>query len=199
MAIESLQKHARVPCGFAAVSDVRTLEHEDRYEKKRDKEVKFTSILFPSMDSFVLAETFKYLYLLFADESDIAFDMDDFVFTTEAHLLPLSLANVKPTAKKTMFKKSDPDFSFPGKNLRETTTDWTGLSSRSCPNVVTFGGWALYADSVRDATTLQPDARPQRRCRVDANAKTTTTINDDKLYAYNTAFIVNEKSSCRPF
>ncbi len=39
------------------------------------------------MDSFVLAETFKHLFLLFADEGDSPLNMDDFVFTTEAHLL----------------------------------------------------------------------------------------------------------------
>lgn len=49
------------------------------------------------MDSYVLAETFKYLYLLFADEDDLLLDMDDFVFNTEAHLLPLSLAKVNTT------------------------------------------------------------------------------------------------------
>ena len=43
------------------------------------------------MDSFVLAEMFKYLYLLFAEDEDLILPMDDFVFTTEAHLLPLSL------------------------------------------------------------------------------------------------------------
>ena len=46
------------------------------------------------MDSFVLAETFKYLYLLFANESELLIDINDFVFTTEAHLLPLSLARL---------------------------------------------------------------------------------------------------------
>jgi mannosidase alpha-like ER degradation enhancer 3 len=40
----------------------------------------------------VLAETFKYLYLLFADPADLVLDLDEFLFTTEAHLLPLSLA-----------------------------------------------------------------------------------------------------------
>lgn len=49
------------------------------------------------MDSYVLAETFKYLYLLFADEGDLLLDMDDFVFNTEAHLLPLSLASINTT------------------------------------------------------------------------------------------------------
>jgi mannosidase alpha-like ER degradation enhancer 3 len=44
------------------------------------------------MDSFVLAETFKYLFLLFAYPADLVLDLDEFLFTTEAHLLPLSLA-----------------------------------------------------------------------------------------------------------
>ncbi len=52
------------------------------------------------MDSFVLAETFKYLFLLFAEEEDIPLDMDDFVFTTEAHIFPLSLANWNSTLNR---------------------------------------------------------------------------------------------------
>lgn len=48
------------------------------------------------MDSFVLAETFKYLYLLFSEEEDLLLDMDDFVFNTEAHIFPLSLATTPP-------------------------------------------------------------------------------------------------------
>ena len=74
--LNSLQKYARVTCGYAAVRDVRTLQHEDR------------------MDSFVISETFKYLYLLFAEEEDLFLDVSKFVFTTEAHLLPLSLARL---------------------------------------------------------------------------------------------------------
>lgn len=62
--------------GYAAVKDVRTSQHEDQ------------------MDSFVLSETFKYLYLLFSHPEDLPLQVDDFVFTTEAHLLPLSLARL---------------------------------------------------------------------------------------------------------
>jgi len=41
-----------------------------------------------SMQSFALAETFKYLFLLFADEADHHLEqiMKHSVFTTEAHL-----------------------------------------------------------------------------------------------------------------
>ena len=51
------------------------------------------------MDSYVLAETFKYLFLLFAEEGDVPFNMDDFIFTTEAHILPLSLSKLHNISK----------------------------------------------------------------------------------------------------
>uniref|UniRef100_A0A671KXT6 alpha-1,2-Mannosidase n=1 Tax=Sinocyclocheilus anshuiensis TaxID=1608454 RepID=A0A671KXT6_9TELE len=54
--LENLNRFARVPCGFAAMKDVRTGSHEDR------------------MDSFFLAEMFKYLFLLFAEEDDLPFN-----------------------------------------------------------------------------------------------------------------------------
>lgn len=82
--MKALQKYARVPCGYAAVNDIRTGKHEDR------------------MDSYLLSETIKYLYLLFTDESDLLINIDDFIFTTEAHLLPLSLgqlSNITTMAK----------------------------------------------------------------------------------------------------
>ncbi|XP_015119637.1 ER degradation-enhancing alpha-mannosidase-like protein 3 [Diachasma alloeum] len=76
--LRSLQTYARVPCGYAAVSDVRTNKHDD------------------TMDSFVLSETFKYLFLLFTETNDLVLDLDEFIFTTEGHLLPLTLASVRP-------------------------------------------------------------------------------------------------------
>ncbi|OAD55906.1 ER degradation-enhancing alpha-mannosidase-like 3 [Eufriesea mexicana] len=74
--LKSLQTYARVPCGYAAVSDVRTNKHDD------------------TMDSFVLSETFKYLFLLFAEPGELLLDLDEFIFTTEGHLLPLTLASI---------------------------------------------------------------------------------------------------------
>lgn len=72
--LENLRTHAQVDCGFAAIQDVRTGRHEDQ------------------MDSFVLSETFKYLYLLFSEDDELLINVDDYIFTTEAHLLPLSLS-----------------------------------------------------------------------------------------------------------
>ncbi|XP_075228835.1 ER degradation enhancer, mannosidase alpha-like 2 isoform X2 [Lycorma delicatula] len=110
--LKSLQKYARVPCGYAAVKDVRTGLHEDR------------------MDSFVLAETFKYLFLLFAEPSDLLINLDEFLFTTEAHLLPLSLA--RSHSNMTVFTVSDAG------GLED------GEYSRQCPSSL-----KLFPESVR--------------------------------------------------
>ncbi|XP_065067856.1 ER degradation-enhancing alpha-mannosidase-like protein 3 [Rhopilema esculentum] len=87
--VETLEEHAKVECGFAAIKDLRTFTHEDK------------------MDSYVLAETFKYLYLLFSEDSDRILNIHNFVFTTEAHLLPLSLGNVKFERNKAHFDKNE--------------------------------------------------------------------------------------------
>lgn len=57
--------------------------------------------LFCRMDSYVLAETFKYLYLLFSEKEDLILNVDDYVFTTEAHLLPLFLSIHSSTRNRT--------------------------------------------------------------------------------------------------
>ncbi|XP_030640038.1 ER degradation-enhancing alpha-mannosidase-like protein 3 isoform X2 [Chanos chanos] len=101
--LENLNRFARVPCGFAAMKDVRTGSHEDR------------------MDSFFLAEMFKYLFLLFADEDDLPFDVEDYIFTTEAHLLPLSLSTT-PRSRTT------PAVNTTEEELEDPNFDWT------CPN-----------------------------------------------------------------
>lgn len=86
--LNNLEVHARVKCGFAAIQDVRIMNHSDQ------------------MDSFVLAETFKYLYLLFTEPHQLPINLDKYLFTTEGHLLPLNLALVytnnktKPIASK---------------------------------------------------------------------------------------------------
>ena len=65
--LQDLIKYCRTEAGYAAIKDVRTKEKLD------------------SMESFLFAETFKYLYLLFAEEE--VPQLNDVVFTTEAHPL----------------------------------------------------------------------------------------------------------------
>ncbi|KAF2984603.1 hypothetical protein EK904_003549 [Melospiza melodia maxima] len=118
--IENLNKYARVPCGFAAMKDVRTGSHEDR------------------MDSFFLAEMFKYLYLLFADKEDMIFDIEDYIFTTEAHLLPLWLSTTNQTISK---KNTSTEYT----ELDDSNFDWT------CPNTqILFPNDPMFAQSIRE-------------------------------------------------
>jgi mannosidase alpha-like ER degradation enhancer 2 len=63
---EGLKQHCRTDSGYAILDSVITKEKGDR------------------MHSFFLAETLKYLYLLYAPE---ALDFDEVVFNTEAHPL----------------------------------------------------------------------------------------------------------------
>ncbi|XP_028830278.1 ER degradation-enhancing alpha-mannosidase-like protein 3 isoform X2 [Denticeps clupeoides] len=117
--VEKLNAHTRVPCGFAAVQDVRTGTHEDR------------------MDSFFLAEMFKYLYLLFSEKSQLPFDIDDYVFTTEAHLLPVSLSTTRPPCL--------------GNHTERRRSQEDDLFTYSCPSTQTlFPNNPSFAKSIRD-------------------------------------------------
>ena len=62
---DSLVRYCRVDAGFAALRNVETKEKTD------------------SMESFFLAETLKYLYLIFAPRATL--DLNKVVFNTEAH------------------------------------------------------------------------------------------------------------------
>ncbi|XP_073148382.1 alpha-mannosidase I MNS5 [Henckelia pumila] len=66
--VDSLNFHTRVEGGFASIRDVTTMELEDHQH------------------SFFLAETCKYLYLLFDDTFLVN---RNYVFTTEGHPLPI--------------------------------------------------------------------------------------------------------------
>ncbi|XP_025420375.1 ER degradation-enhancing alpha-mannosidase-like protein 3 [Sipha flava] len=128
--LNSLQKYARVECGFAAVKDVRTTTNED------------------TMDSFVLAETFKYLYLLFAESDDLIINIDEYLFTTEGHLLPLYLS-VQPQ-----------NYTDADKILDEETD----LPKRSCPS---FDN--LLTESIRKPLKNMVDGLcPNRKSRIEA-------------------------------
>ncbi|XP_058891233.1 ER degradation-enhancing alpha-mannosidase-like protein 3 [Acipenser ruthenus] len=122
--LENLNKFARVPCGFAAMKDVRTGSHEDR------------------MDSFFLAEMFKYLFLLFADKEDLLFDMDHYLFTTEAHLLPLSLSTCNHTGPR---RNTTAQELLDLADLDDSNFDW------SCPNTQgLFPNNPAFARSIRE-------------------------------------------------
>ncbi|KAM4600989.1 LOW QUALITY PROTEIN: mannosyl-oligosaccharide 1,2-alpha-mannosidase IA [Polymixia lowei] len=70
-AVEALEQHCRVESGFSGIRDVyaTTVGHDNMQQ------------------SFFLSETLKYLYLLFSD--DDLLPLEDWVFNTEAHPLPI--------------------------------------------------------------------------------------------------------------
>jgi len=68
--VYSIQNITKVKCGYAAVADIET-------HKLRDH-----------MASYFLAETCKYLYLLFDNENFV--NSGDYIFNTEGHLFPLN-------------------------------------------------------------------------------------------------------------
>lgn len=107
--MESIEKYTKVKCGYAGIKDLRTMEHEDR------------------LDSFVLAETFKYLYLIFADSAELPFDPDNYVLTTEAHFLPLTIGNRLDPSQLPRRVVIDPDEIIGEEVLRKYNS--------ACPNV----------------------------------------------------------------
>ncbi|BFG00187.1 mannosyl-oligosaccharide alpha-1-2-mannosidase IA [Drosophila madeirensis] len=74
-AVLALEKHCRTPHGYCGLRNV--------YQQEPQKD--------DVQQSFFLAETLKYLYLLFSDDSVLP--LDEWVFNTEAHPLPIKGAN----------------------------------------------------------------------------------------------------------
>lgn len=68
---QAINLNARVPAGYTALDDI----------------TKSEIVGSDSMESFFIAETLKYLFLLFSDDSVLP--LDEWVLTTEAHPLPI--------------------------------------------------------------------------------------------------------------
>ncbi|XP_076175246.1 mannosyl-oligosaccharide alpha-1,2-mannosidase IA-like [Ptiloglossa arizonensis] len=70
-AVQALEKYCRVPGGFTGLHNVYVIDPpQDDVQQ-----------------SYFFAETLKYLYLLFSDDDLI--NLDDWVFNSEAHVLPI--------------------------------------------------------------------------------------------------------------
>lgn len=137
--VNSLNRYTRVEGGFASVKDVATMKLEDHQH------------------SFFLAETCKYLYLLF----DNSFLVDqNYVFTTEGHPLPV----------KSAWHERLPEANIP--------TNWTSvmganydrrrasaMSLQVCPGIgpSSEGTSSHQVESVCHI----PDVRADHRCVVD--------------------------------
>ncbi|VDN88286.1 unnamed protein product [Brugia pahangi] len=144
-----MNKFLRVECGFAAVGDIRSMNHEDRYESMQSflciNELTLLELL--RMDSFVLSETLKYLYMIFTDPSDLKIDLDNYVLTTEAHFIPLSIADTDNSEKLPRRLIIDPD---------EIIDDENAIMNRkfrsACPATVIsekYDNLPAYAEELR--------------------------------------------------
>ncbi|XP_061583299.1 ER degradation-enhancing alpha-mannosidase-like protein 1 [Cololabis saira] len=69
--LQSLEKNAKVRCGYATLHHVVDKSKEDR------------------MESFFLSETCKYLYLLFDEDNPLHKSDNKYIFTTEGHIVPI--------------------------------------------------------------------------------------------------------------
>eukprot|EP00066_Takifugu_rubripes_P022985 XP_011612251.1 PREDICTED: ER degradation-enhancing alpha-mannosidase-like protein 1 isoform X3 [Takifugu rubripes] len=69
--LQSLEKNAKVRCGYATLHHVVEKSKEDR------------------MESFFLSETCKYLYLLFDEDNPLHRSDNKYIFTTEGHVVPI--------------------------------------------------------------------------------------------------------------
>jgi mannosyl-oligosaccharide alpha-1,2-mannosidase len=73
---ESIEKHCRTEKGYVGLKNVGFISSDNYMDKQ---------------ESFFLAETLKYLYLLFSDNDVIS--LDEYVFNTEAHPLKILKSN----------------------------------------------------------------------------------------------------------
>ncbi|XP_063091163.1 mannosyl-oligosaccharide 1,2-alpha-mannosidase IA isoform X2 [Cavia porcellus] len=81
-AVEALENHCRVSGGYSGLRDV-YLVHESYDDVQQ---------------SFFLAETLKYLYLIFSD--DDLLPLEHWIFNSEAHVLPVLRANKEVKVKE---------------------------------------------------------------------------------------------------
>jgi len=86
---EAIEKHCRVEGGYSGIKDVGRVpvQYDNRfvYLFYRLNGILCSNQTEFRMESFFLAETLKYLYLLFSPKTYIS--LDDYVYNTEAHPL----------------------------------------------------------------------------------------------------------------
>jgi len=79
--LTDLIARSKVKCGLATLANVETDQLDDR------------------MESFVLSETLKYLYLLFDEDNEFSKLDSNFIFTTEGHILMLNSTLLNPISE----------------------------------------------------------------------------------------------------
>ncbi|KAJ7956280.1 alpha-1,2-Mannosidase [Quillaja saponaria] len=136
--VNSLNLYTKVEGGFASIRDVTTMQLEDHQH------------------SFFLAETCKYLYLLF-DDSFLA--DRNYIFTTEGHPLPVLSA----------WHERLPETYIPANwtfvKSEEQVSQVSAMSSQVCPAMSLNSG--RIGGQVIESACHIPDVRTDHRCSSD--------------------------------
>jgi hypothetical protein len=125
-ATQQLIASCRTPCGFADIEDVQLGLKADR------------------MESFFLSETLKYFYLLFDVHHESKFNSMNWIYTTEAHPLPITHDTV--TSYKRLYTRS--------RQVRKV---------KQKPSYVATGSQCPSMPTILDAVRLSPGGT----CRYD--------------------------------
>ncbi|KAI1231141.1 hypothetical protein IHE44_0008074 [Lamprotornis superbus] len=125
--VQALEKHCRVESGFSGIRDVYTTTptHDNMQQ------------------SFFLAETLKYLYLLFCEDDVLS--LEDWVFNTEAHPLPINHTDFKAaclTAIPSSLKLLDLGSAFPLITAKLCGPGGWNIFVHSCDILVTIGSFS---------------------------------------------------------
>lgn len=135
--VNSLNLYTKVKGGFASVRDVTTMQLEDHQH------------------SFFLAETCKYLYLLFDD----SFLIDrNYIFTTEGHPLPI-LSSWHERLPETYIPTN-----WTYAESGQKTSRASAMSLQVCPAIALRSGYGVQ--QVESACHI-PDSRGDHRCISD--------------------------------
>ncbi|KAJ6459874.1 seven-hairpin glycosidase [Mycena sanguinolenta] len=115
--LQSIIKYAKAPVGFTSLNDVTNTDLS-------------TDNLGDNVESFLYAEVFKYLYLMFDDPNHISFDT--WVFNTECH--PFAMGQNIPAPKPSAAAKPSP-FPIPGTGSQTATG--TGVKASASQKIAT--------------------------------------------------------------
>ena len=146
--VRNLNEVARTPIGFAGIKSVVDMEQEDH------------------TPSFFLAETLKYLYLLFDDDNFANTHASSFVFSTEGHLIPLTSPPPLPDAAprpQLELPHGLPIEALPVSRLRQIISS-SGLTHADCFEITELRSRAHAATDIlvsrRDASAANQRRTP---------------------------------------
>uniref|UniRef100_A0A158P5Y7 alpha-1,2-Mannosidase n=1 Tax=Angiostrongylus cantonensis TaxID=6313 RepID=A0A158P5Y7_ANGCA len=178
-AITSIDKYCRVEGGFAGLHNVYdpTKGHDDVQQ------------------SFFLAETLKYAYLTFTDKSVIS--LDQWVFNTEAHPLPIMdkmRRSLKSAAEFKSKADSSPNWARPVEinSCKSTVTSFVASAVKS-EYGITPGQFRMNATKVREMK-LGDDPFPKPKSRTSKSREIAVEASSHLAVLLANTFLINTPS-----